>query len=319
MVASAQTEWPKKLELHEIERDTATQSRIAIDSKKVEEYGERWVDGSLPPPIIVFYDGKHYWLADGWHRIAAAEWAGKKSIECLIREGSKEDAIVHACSANAKHGVPMNDADKRKCIETMLRLRPDWTNTVIGDHVGVCESYVRKVEKQVRTSANLANGGGESLAEQFEKRIGRDGKSYPAKRVRRPGGAAQQVAKAAPSDDELDSMVDDLDEPGDLDAQWIAELQQPYRDAANYLTQAKKKMSPLKADTQDHLPFAKDWQRFEEWLDRTRYKVTGNMPVMVCPFCEVHRQGCFSCHGMGYLTDHDAKQREVHPNRKPVG
>jgi hypothetical protein len=37
-------------------------------------------------------DGDNYWLADGFHRIAAAERLGHRDIRAMIRLGSLSDA-----------------------------------------------------------------------------------------------------------------------------------------------------------------------------------------------------------------------------------
>jgi hypothetical protein len=37
--------------------------------------------GRNSPPVVVFYDGTSYWLADGFHRVKAAEQAGGANPE----------------------------------------------------------------------------------------------------------------------------------------------------------------------------------------------------------------------------------------------
>ena len=57
------------------------------------------------PPVIVFREGDDYWLADGFHRVAARRQAGIRHIEAEIREGTKRDAVLYAAGANAHHGL----------------------------------------------------------------------------------------------------------------------------------------------------------------------------------------------------------------------
>ena len=44
------------------------------------------------PPVVVYFDGKTYWLVDGFHRVAAYRLAGRMEIDCLVIEGTKADA-----------------------------------------------------------------------------------------------------------------------------------------------------------------------------------------------------------------------------------
>jgi uncharacterized ParB-like nuclease family protein len=57
------------------------------------EYGEELEAGAKFPPVVVFYDGEKYWLADGYHRLAAHATAGKETIAAEVHEGTKRDAI----------------------------------------------------------------------------------------------------------------------------------------------------------------------------------------------------------------------------------
>lgn len=54
----------------------------------------------------VFWDGEWYWLADGFHRVRAAQIAGLVEIQCDVREGTIEDARAFAIFVcpNKHHG-----------------------------------------------------------------------------------------------------------------------------------------------------------------------------------------------------------------------
>ena len=66
--------------LTQLRRDGGTQPRSGIRSDVVEEYAEALTDGAMFPPVIVFYDGTGYWLADGFHRAIATERVGRTEI-----------------------------------------------------------------------------------------------------------------------------------------------------------------------------------------------------------------------------------------------
>ena len=54
-------------------RTGETQSRVRIDDDTVKEYAELMSAGVELPPLVVFWDGTEYWLADGFHRYFAAQ------------------------------------------------------------------------------------------------------------------------------------------------------------------------------------------------------------------------------------------------------
>ena len=68
----------------------------------------------------VFYDGQAYWLADGFHRVRAAQEAGLAGINADVRQGTRRDAVLFSAGANAVHGLRRSNADKRRAVETLL-------------------------------------------------------------------------------------------------------------------------------------------------------------------------------------------------------
>jgi hypothetical protein len=105
----------------------------------VEDYAHDMKAGVRFPPVVVFYDGVTYWLADGFHRVLAAIKAGVKEVEADIRRGGKRDAILYAAGANDSHGLRRTQEDKRRAV---LRLLEDpewsrWSDREIGRHCKV--------------------------------------------------------------------------------------------------------------------------------------------------------------------------------------
>lgn len=117
----------KDIPIQLIRTDGGTQIRACHTYQtKVEEYAVAMGNGDLFPPLIVFFDGDQYWLADGFHRFGAynivmqaLELPGL-DIECDIRKGTQRDAIIFACGTNAIHGVPRTNSDKENAVKTML-------------------------------------------------------------------------------------------------------------------------------------------------------------------------------------------------------
>ena len=95
----------KELALADLRIDGNTQQR-EIDDTVVLRYKALLGDGVKLPPVEVIYDGKDYFLWEGFHRIHATRKLGKTSITANVEEGTKRDAQWNSFSANAKHGFP---------------------------------------------------------------------------------------------------------------------------------------------------------------------------------------------------------------------
>ena len=103
-----------------IRTDGGTQPRSTILRDVVEEYAAAMADGAKFPAITVFYDGAEYWLADGFHRLAATETAGSLTINCDVRQGTRRDAVLHSVGANAAHGMRRTNEYKRRAVRVLL-------------------------------------------------------------------------------------------------------------------------------------------------------------------------------------------------------
>ncbi len=144
--SSTQT-WPMhELALRAISVDFDLQSRERISTEYQREFSEAMRRGAVFPPVIVFFDGMFYWLADGFHRFAAAGKAFRDSIMAEVRSGTRRDAIVFSAGANQKFSIPRTPADIKKAIWLLLA-DPEWftkNDSSISRHVGCTFPTVRK-------------------------------------------------------------------------------------------------------------------------------------------------------------------------------
>ena len=130
------------------------QPRVEMDEDLVADYAEEMENGAKFPPVIVFFDGKKYWLADGYHRYMAAGVLGKTEIETVVHEGSKRDAILHSVGANATHGQRRSNADKRRAVMAMLE-DPEWvqwSDHEIARQCAVNQSTVSRIRSSLMQS-----------------------------------------------------------------------------------------------------------------------------------------------------------------------
>ncbi|OYV88597.1 MAG: hypothetical protein B7Z73_08240 [Planctomycetia bacterium 21-64-5] len=108
------------LEVAKIRTDGGTQVREQIDGLLVEEYAERMHSEDVFPPIVVFFDGQDYWLADGFHRFQAHSQLRHPTVECRLLQGTRRDAVLFALKANNAHGLRRTSADKRHAVKLVL-------------------------------------------------------------------------------------------------------------------------------------------------------------------------------------------------------
>lgn len=191
----------EELRLDKIRIDGGTQTRAALNMATVKEYAEDMENGATFPPLGVVFDGEVYWLWDGFHRWHGYRAAGIAEAECIVTEGSQEDALRLALAANAAHGLQRTSADKKAALRLCLA-HPVWGKESDGLVAERCAVSVRFVGKW-RTDLQPTHRA------EAEARVGRDGKTYklPAKPApverepgdeSEPGGADPIPAEAEP-------------------------------------------------------------------------------------------------------------------------
>jgi hypothetical protein len=102
------------------------------------------------PPVVAFFDGETYWLADGFHRHHAYQQSCRPLIPCDVREGTERDAVRHALSANTDtRGIPRTPGDVKAAIRVALD-DPEWgrlSDREIADLCAGGHSWVSDVRK----------------------------------------------------------------------------------------------------------------------------------------------------------------------------
>jgi hypothetical protein len=138
-----------EIALSDIILDERLQTREMLNSEAVEDYAARYAEGAEMPAVTLFRDGGTNWLADGFHRVAAARKAGKERILAMARDGSFRDALLFAAGANASHGLRRSNADKRRAVEMLLSDTEcaGWSAYQVAEHCGVGRSLVADVRQ----------------------------------------------------------------------------------------------------------------------------------------------------------------------------
>lgn len=145
------------LAIAKIRTDGKTQSRKKIDPKWVQDYAEHMKEGAVFPLPVVFFDGKAYWLADGFHRVAANKSNGVLEIEVEVKEGTVRDAKLFAIRANNFHGRNMTQDEKRDNIIYMIQDEEygKWSDDRIAKEGGVSRITVYRIRKKLESEQKV--------------------------------------------------------------------------------------------------------------------------------------------------------------------
>jgi hypothetical protein len=143
-----------QIALGSITRDPRCQSRVEMSDEVVTDYADAMKEGATFPAVTLFHDGATYWLADGFHRVAAAEEAGVESIAADVRQGGVRDAELYALGVNDTHGLRRSRADKWRAVEKALSDAElaTWTDNAIAKQCSVSHHFVAKVRASLGTN-----------------------------------------------------------------------------------------------------------------------------------------------------------------------
>jgi len=139
-----------------IRTDGGTQPRSQLDIATIAEYAESMADGATFPPVVAFHDGADYWLADGFHRLAAAQQLGLADVGADVRQGTLQDAQWYSYSVNQAHGLRRSNGDKRRAVESALAhpYANRYSLREIASHCGVSKSTI----ENYRNTTSVQNG-----------------------------------------------------------------------------------------------------------------------------------------------------------------
>ena len=139
----------KLVSLNKIRIDCGTQIRTKIDQDLVDDYADSMSRGDEFPLIVLFHDGVHYYLADGFHRYFAVKKLARHGIEAEVINGTLTEAILYALKANSKHGKPRTIEDKINAVNICLK-HVEWSTFSSAKIAELCDVSVPFVAKMRR-------------------------------------------------------------------------------------------------------------------------------------------------------------------------
>ena len=152
--------------------DGGTQSRTKINIDAVEDYAAKMADGVEFPPVVVFFDGKDHWLADGFHRYHALRKIEKASVRCQVQNGTVRDAILYSFGANGMHGLPMTNEDKWHIVTEMVGdfEWSEWSDREISRRCHVSHIFVAKVRSSIDKADEVIEKAQESSSDEVGRK-----------------------------------------------------------------------------------------------------------------------------------------------------
>ncbi len=191
-----ETETIYMLDLAALRTDGGTQSRQGINQETVSDYARALAEGDQFPPVQVMHDGEHYWLVDGYHRLAAHQQAGRESIPALVEPGTMQDAQWASFAANRTNALQRTTADKQQAVQGALRhpLGAARSDGDIARHVGVDRQTVTNWRKKLEASGEIR---------QSATRTGADGRTYSTAKV-------SKVKQEEPATDEAPVPAEEI-------------------------------------------------------------------------------------------------------------
>ena len=297
--------------------DLSLQTRSGTDAETINNYAEAMADGAQFPDVTVFTDGKHYWLADGFHRVMAAKQLGKKQISADIRKGTEDDAVVFGGTANNKQGKRPTRADVQHFLEMVWARReaifggtPTGGNFAekcgVGQTTGVrfvqaklaempvapVNPTVSKIQLPTRPNALIQ---APKMPVRPTQLVGANGKMYPVRPsmpVRESGNGLKVQGHVVPLDRFGTEIPVEIN--GAFEQEELNEVIRNISDARSVLRSALEAgVEAFKAVRQDALIQLNNAYSF----------VKSAKAHCVCRICQGN--GCKACHERGWQTEEE--------------
>jgi hypothetical protein len=142
--------------------------------------------GSAFDPGGAVYDGKCYWLWDGFHRFHAERRRGSDTMVLEVTKGTLDDARRLSLGANKEHrGMRRTNRDKRRAVERALAWFPGYSAGKVAELCGVSVRFVTGMRNQQPTLNRS----------ELDVVIGRDGRTRNVSNI----GKAPAPAPKAPA------------------------------------------------------------------------------------------------------------------------
>ena len=296
---------PKSVNISSINTDpTGIQPRTRLSQEAVRSYSEMYESGEATfPAITVALLDDEYRIIDGYHRVAACQAVGIRSIRATVIEcGSLAEAATNAARLNRIHGVPMTADDRKSTLAALIEQYEkeghEYSVAYLAESVGLPRSTAQRVIRSMPGRETQPIDDAEDAPEGQQAGGGEwswTGKEY-------------EESKTVPPKEEYDdgsyaqSILHDRKREGGVVLQQFAGLKQSLKDMAR---------EPGAEDLARHLG------GITAKLDELKKITSGCVPDRVCEACEGLGGDCEVCKGERLWCRAFARQRDT--ERKASG
>lgn len=235
------------LDINLIRIDGGTQPRAALNEATVAEYAEALRDGATLPPIAVFHDGSHYWLADGFHRYHAHLRNGAASIAADVRHGDRRAAVLFSVGANGAHGLRRTNEDKRRAVSTLLNDDEwsAWSDRKIAEQCAVSAPLVGDIRRSI--CKPFTDSEAVQQAQAVVRTVERSGKVYQ-QNTANIGNAARQPQEIPRPEPKHEAPANDDGDPDDAEIAFTMALEAADRALLDKLIESDDKLAAAVAE-----------------------------------------------------------------------
>jgi hypothetical protein len=259
-----------------IDLSAGTQQR-PLSPDVVTHYQNLRKDGVELPPIELIWDGKLYYVWDGFHRLAVAQKMSETKIRANVEVGNMRRAVFLSFTANSTHGLPRQAGMAGPIIDKMLA-DPEWGKmplATIAKHVGCSRQYV--FERKSKISCQVPDEKPESTQNPPPKKP----ETEPTSPLHDDEG---QVVPSHLADRFLSRVVI---------RERITEIDKWKNSVMNKIGEGDMTYALL-----NQTGFLADFKNLRARLKAAR-------PYALCPYCKA--KGCGACHNSGFLNEESWK------------
>lgn len=286
----------KEIAIADIRIDGGTQHR-ELDEDVMKQYKAMIPEADPPfPPVEVMFDGKDYWLIDGFHRYHCHRKLGKKYIKADVTEGSKRDAQFKSLSANSVHGQPRAPGVAKEIILKILADK-EWgmaSDTEIAMAVGgVTRQYVNKVRKEFKTpeSATSCTSG-------------------QSKSTKKKKTTKKQDSEATNEDSEPEEEKNELPKFDSVKQEIPEHLREVFTRKSEIKEHVKHLNAIMKAARDGQAANDLLWancklESLKSEVGNVRRNLRFTLPYAICPYCmaDFNNANCLACEGRGFVNE----------------
>lgn len=289
--------------------DAGTQVRLKTSDETVGEYADLMSDSTGWPfgPVDVFHDGTDYFVADGFHRVLAANRVGRASVPCTVHRGTAHDAKIFGMTANDRHGLRMTREDKKHCVKWLLTNGGKMTQVEIAEKAGVSVRTVKGIVAELRElekpntlpSTEQQTSVQDTVKGQFAPFIRPDDDSSEVDDV--PFDAPEAPVEAPASTSNASIVFDVLGRP-------IPPKFRPANELGIVLMSTGRELDKYRQKAKEFTEQpGGDWLRLQDIDDQVRSLKAQFQDARyhtVCPSCDGAGGKCKQCDGAGWLPDY---------------